>query len=111
MARNVTVKKTKTPDPLSAEDFLAIIEVGTAAWMRAKTASEFDQEVAVTILCLQENSADPRVAAWCIAAFMRGVLEGAGIKFPWHPEKADRRSRAKVAQSRSRKRKAAPKAS
>jgi len=54
----------------------------------AETPAQFDETVAVTVLVLQERIPDPASAARVIAAFVRGVLEGAGCPFPWQQRAA-----------------------
>ena len=78
--------------PLSAENFLSILEVTTADLLVAETAAQFDELLAATVLLLQERMPDPAGAARVIAAFTRGVMEGAGCPFPWQRRTAiDRR--------------------
>ena len=79
------MESTQLPStaPLSAEDFLSILEVTTADLMAAETAAQFDEMLAATVLLLQERMPDPASAARVIAAFVRGVMEGAGCPFPW----------------------------
>ena len=64
-------------EPLSVEDFLLILESTTADLLVAETAAQF----ATTLLLLQERL--PVSAARVIAAFVRGIMEGAGCPFPW----------------------------
>jgi hypothetical protein len=69
--------------PLSAEEFLSILEITTADLLVAETAAQFDEILAATVLLLQERMPDPAGAARVIAAFSRGVMKGAGCPFPW----------------------------
>jgi hypothetical protein len=87
--------------PLDVEEYLTIVSLAEKKLRRAKTAEQFDLELAVTILCLQDRLADPTRTARVIAAFVRGVLEGAGCALPWNLTKRRGGPSAKRARARS----------
>ena len=59
--------------------------------MEAATPAKFDEDLAVTVLLLQESAPNPIDAARMIAALVRGILEGAGCDLPWLAKKPSRR--------------------
>ena len=71
---------------LSASTTQSACPVCTAR-RKAKTAAEFDNELAASVQLLQDRLPNQASAARCIAAFVRGVLEGAGCALPWNLKK------------------------
>lgn len=74
------------PSPIKtmrADEYFTLLSVVTEKMFEVKTPAELDEEFMVMLMLLHERLPDPASVARATAGFMRGVLEGAGCRFPW----------------------------
>lgn len=71
------------PAPFDIDEFRAVLDVTHEELLAAKTREQWEVAIAVFVSVVHEKAPDATAAALAVAAFMRGVLEGAGVRLPW----------------------------